>query len=56
MESSKCTIETVESLREAGATWFVSSRVMEINKDVISHLQNNYEVIELTDKYIIAKL
>jgi hypothetical protein len=55
-ESSKCTIETVESLREAGATWFVSSRVMEINKDVISHLQNNYEVIELTDKYIIAKL
>ena len=56
MESSKCTIETVERLREAGATWFVSSRVMEINKDVISHLQNNYEVIELTDKYIIAKL
>jgi hypothetical protein len=56
MESRLCTIETVEGLRKAGATWFVSTRVMEINKDVISHLQNNYEVIELTDKYIIVKL
>jgi len=56
MESSKCTIESIEVLRKQGATWFVSSRVMEINKDVISHLQHDYEVIELTDKYIIAKL
>ena len=56
MESSKCTIESIEDLRKKGATWFVSSRVVEINKDVISHLQHDYEVIELTDKYIIAKL
>ena len=35
MESSKCSIGSVEDLRKAGATWFVSSRVMEINKDVI---------------------
>ncbi len=55
-ESRNCSIEWIEGLRKAGATWFVSTRVMEINKDVISHLQNNYEVIELTDKYIIAKL
>jgi hypothetical protein len=56
MESSKCTIETVESLREAGATWFVSSRVMEIDKNVISRVQNNYDVIEVTDEYISVKL
>ena len=56
MESRYCTIESVENLRKKGATWFVSTRVIEINKDVISHLQNNYEVIELTDQYIIVKL
>jgi hypothetical protein len=55
-ESSKCTIELIEIRRKQGATWFVSTRVMEVNKDVISHLQSNYEVIELTDKYVIAKL
>ncbi|MFQ5713775.1 MAG: ArnT family glycosyltransferase [Candidatus Scalinduaceae bacterium] len=56
MESRYCTIESIESFRESGATWFVSTRVMEINKNVISHLQNNYEVMELTDQYIIVKL
>ena len=56
MESRNCSIESIEGYRRDGATWFVSSRVMEINNDVISHLQNNYEVIELTDQYIIVKL
>jgi 4-amino-4-deoxy-L-arabinose transferase-like glycosyltransferase len=54
--SSNCSVKTIEDYRKAGATWFVSTRVMEINKDVISHLQSNYEVMELTDQYIVAKL
>jgi len=56
MEASKCSIESIEGCRKQGATWFVAASVMEINKDVISYLQNNYEVIELTDQYIIARL
>jgi len=56
MESRNCSVENIEDYRKAGATWFVSTRVMEINKDVISYLQNNYEVKELTDQYIIVKL
>ena len=56
MESKKCSIESIESRRKAGATWFVTTRVIEIDKNVISYLQNNYDVIEMTDRYLIAKL
>ena len=56
MESNKCSIGSIENLRKKGATWFVTTRVIEIDKNVISYLQNNYDVIEMTDRYLIAKL
>ncbi len=56
VESRNFTIDTPEALRKEGATWFVTTRVMEIDKKVISYLQNNYDVLEMTDRYLIAKL
>ena len=56
IESRNCSIESIKSLRKAGATWFVTTRVMEINKSVISYLKNKYDIVELTDQYLIAKL
>jgi hypothetical protein len=56
IESRNCSIGSIESLRKAGATWFVTTRVMEINKSVISYLKNKYDIVELTDQYLIAKL
>ena len=55
-ESMNVTIEMIESLKKQGASWFVSSRVTEIDKKVVSYLQTNYDVIELTDQYLIARL
>jgi hypothetical protein len=55
-ESMNVTIEMIESLKKEGASWFVSSRVTEMDKKVVSYLQTNYDIIELTDQYLIARL
>ena len=55
-ESRNVTIKGIESLRKEGATWFVTSRVVEMDKDVITYLKNNYDVVESTEQYLIVRL
>jgi hypothetical protein len=56
MDSNVCSIERIESLRQGGADYFVTTKQDVIDSSVLDYLKNKYEVIGATNEYLIVKL
>jgi 4-amino-4-deoxy-L-arabinose transferase-like glycosyltransferase len=56
MNSNKCSIARIESLRQEGADYFVTTKLDVIDSRVLDYLKNKYEVIGSTNEYLIVKL
>ena len=56
MNSNSCSIESIESYRQKGAGYFVTTKQDVIDSSVLEYLKNKYEVIKATNDYLIVKL
>ena len=51
-----CSIGFIESCRNSGAKYFVTTKLDVIDSGVIDYLKKNYETIKSTNEYLIVKL
>jgi len=56
MDANTCSIGRIESLRQEGADYFVTTKQDVIDSSVLDYLKNRYEVIESTNEYLIIRL
>lgn len=56
MDANVCSIERIESLRQEGADYFVTTKQDVIDSSVLDYLKKKYEVIGSTNEYLIVKL
>jgi len=55
-DSNTCSISNIESLRQKGADYFVTTKQDVIDSSTLGYLKNKYKVIEDTNDYLIVKL
>jgi hypothetical protein len=51
-----CSIGSIESLRQKGAKYFVTTEQEAIDSSVLEYLKNKYETVRVTSEYLIVKL
>jgi len=51
-----CSIGLIESYRDSGTKYFVTTKLDVIDSSVIDYLKKNYETIKSTNEYLIVKL
>ena len=51
-----CSIGFIESCRNSGAKYFVTTKLDVIDSSIIDYLKKNYETIKSTNEYLIVKL
>lgn len=51
-----CSIEVIENLQQQGAAYFVTTEYDKIDSNVLDYLMDKYEIIKLTNEYLIIKL
>ncbi len=56
MDSNECSIEYIETFRQQGADYFVTTKQDIIGSSVLDYLKDKYEVIRATNEYLIVKL
>ena len=56
MDSNSCSIERIESRRQEGADYFVTTKQDVIDNSVLDYLKGKYVVISETNEYLIVKL
>ena len=56
MDANTCSIERIESLRQEGADYFVTTKQDVIDSSVLDYLKNKYNVIGAANEYLIVKL
>ena len=56
MDSNACSIKYIESLRQQGANYFVTTALEAIDSSVLDYLKGKYETIRSTNEYLIIRL
>ncbi len=56
MGAGGCSIESIETLRQEGAQYFITTEQDNIDKDVINYLKSKYKTIRSTEEYLIVQL
>jgi hypothetical protein len=56
MNANACSIKGIETLKQDGADYFVTTKQDVIDSSVLDYLRNKYEVIRATDEYLVVKL
>ncbi|MFQ5713777.1 MAG: ArnT family glycosyltransferase [Candidatus Scalinduaceae bacterium] len=56
MVAHGCSSEAIETLRQKGANYFVTTAQEEIDSSVLDYLKDKYKIIRATDEYLIVHL
>jgi hypothetical protein len=56
MDSNGCSIEKIENLKQAGADYFVTTKLDVIDISVLDYLKDKYDVIRATNEFLIVRL